>query len=70
MSVQERKCHTAGRLREVTELKHQLQLKDRARETLVEQLERKQEELERERQEKERSQQELVRQTHLSFIMM
>ena len=63
----------------VAELQHQLELKERERESLVEQLEghqeelerkqeelqRKQEELEIEKIEKERNRQELVRQTHL-----
>ena len=40
--------------REVAELRHQLKLKERERESLVEQLERQQEELEIERIEKER----------------
>ena len=47
-----------------------LQLKERERETIMEQLDRNQEQLERERREKERGQQELVRQTQLCFITM
>ena len=73
--MQERECQTSGSHREVAELQQQLQLKERERASLVEQLERNQEELERERiekererEQKERSQQELVRQTQLCFI--
>ena len=70
--VQERERQTSGNPREVAELQHQLELKERERESLVEQLERhqeelgrKQDELEIERIEKESNRQQLVRQTHL-----
>ena len=73
--VQERECKTSGNPREVAELQHQLELKERKREALVEQLERKQEKLEieriekeREKEEKERNRQELVSQTRLTCL--
>ena len=66
--MQERERQTSVGPREVAELQQQLELKERERKSLVEQLERERIEKEKERGEKERSQQELVRQTLLYFI--
>ena len=68
--MQERARQSIGSPGEVALLQQQLQLKERERESLVEQLERERVEKERERGEKERSQQELVRQTRLCVITM
>ena len=68
LCVQERERQSCGSPREVVELQQQLQLKERERESLVEQLEGERREKEREREEKERNQQELVSQTQLCFI--